>query len=507
MVETLPLKLLNEDDRQIFGSLNVALSRLQKHGFSVGNIIVVTAPALSLQTTLEHFDFGHKEVFEQSLTMAKQEILKIVLPEQLAHELKIHNPKGKKRYWLDHQEFKDIKSIWLYLMTLWLEEVKNRIWQKGFYPGITQNLTPQLITIVDQVKGYGSASYDPVKEDVVIDIKSGQLYPADSKKLDEWVLSANKKLFVPQVYEWILDKELKLVGLLPYTPNPSNVIPAPFVIPSDSPKPESGGMTTKQSAVRVFLDLSSGLVIDHAQDGVYLQTEKIYDLNKPRHSFDELVFKIVESAVTLPDKPVLVKLPDLSEGMGDVRGTLRLLHQSNLLEPVIEALDFARHKKMLGNVHIVVPFVRNVAEFTQIKRELAVKKLMRKSSLQLWLELAVPENFISLEDYIVSGLDGVVINLDEMLSFLCGFDKQQQELSFYKSEVSSLLKFMEEGLRILHKSKLPFIVTGSLALNPQVLDFLIEKGVFGIVVEKYEAHSMKDLLYQTEKRVILRRTS
>lgn len=268
-----------------------------------------------------------------------------------------------------------------------------------------------------------------------------------------------------------------------------------------------------KSAVRVFLDMSTGLVVEKeldpdsiGVDGVYIASEKIFDLNKPRDSFEDLVLRLVDSATTFSDKPILFKLADKSEGMGKVRGTLRLLHQKSLFDPMVDALDFVRHKRGLTNVHIVAPFVRGVNEFLQIKRELAVKKLSRKNSLQQWLEIAVPENIINLEEYLVAGLDGIVLNLDELNSHLNGFDHTQEDLVFYKNEVGGLLKFIEDGLKLLHKSKVPFIAVGSLSLYPQVLEFLVEKGVYGMVVERYEAPAAHELLHQTEKRLILQKS-
>src|SRR3970282_2156751 len=111
--------------------------------------------------------------------------------------------------------------------------------------------------------------------------------------------------------------------------------------------------TKVRSAVKVFFDLSSGFTIEKNVDGLYIASEKIFDLNKPRESFENLVFKLVEGAVSFPNSPVFFKLADKSEGMGKVRGTLRLLHQKSLFDPLVEALDFVRHKKELTNVHIV----------------------------------------------------------------------------------------------------------------------------------------------------------
>ena len=111
-----------------------------------------------------------------------------------------------------------------------------------------------------------------------------------------------------------------------------------------------------------------------------------------------------------------------------------------------------------------------------------------------------------MEDYLIAGLDGVVLNLDELVSFLNGFDASSEDMTFYKKEVNGLLKFLEDALTLLHKSKVSFIAYGSLILYPQVLEFLVEKGVYGVVVERYEAPSVHDLLHQAEKRLVLKRT-
>lgn len=493
MIEILPIRLLTDEDAPIFGALNVSLGKLKRAGLPVGEGVVITPPELRLKTVLEHYDFGTKEIFEQSLTLVKKEILAIPIDENLEKEIKKH-----KKYYLNGKIIKSKKELWQNLLNSWLDEIKQRLWQKGFFPGISQNLEPQVVIFIKDLESFGTAFFDPLQDDVIINIKKGKLHPNDQKKIFDIVKEANKKLFIPYEYEWILDRGVRLVKVSPFTPN----IAAEAVILTQQVANDSG---RKLSAVKVFLDLSVGLTIEKEVDGIYISSEKIFDLNKPNESFENLVFKLVESATTFPESPVFLKLADKSEGMGKIRGSLRLLHQSSLLNPLIESLDFVRHKKNLLNIHIVVPFVRSVRELMQIKRELAIKKLMRKNSLQIWLEICTPENMINLDEYLLVGVDGVVLNLDELISHFNGFDPKEEELAFYKHQVEGLINFLEDGIRLLHKSKMHFIAFGSVSLNPKMLEFLVEKGVYGIVVDRYEAHSAKDLLNQAEKRMILRR--
>src|SRR3989344_5707507 len=500
MVEILPIKILRDEDGPIFGSLNVTLGVLERAGLSVGKSFVISSPELHLKTLLEQYDFGNREVFEQSLTLVRKDIETILIPPTLTKEI------GKYKFFLvGEREVNYLEKLWVLLLNLWVDEIKVRLWKDGFYLGITENLEPKIVTIINKLEAFGTAVFEPSLDEVVVEVKLGQAKPKDLKKLEEIVREANKKLFMPQKYEWILDKDIKLVKVLPYTPTIviSDKIAALRQDQGKLPRNDEG----ERSVVKVFLDLSKSLTVEKPVDGIYIASEHIFDLNKPQDSFENLVFKLVEVATTYPDVPVLFKLADKSEGMGKMRGALRLLHQDSLLNPMIEAADFVRHKRGLTNVHLVVPFVRGPNELLQIKRELAAKGLARKSSLEIWMEVAVPENIINLEDYLLVGIDGVVINLDEMISHFSGFDLEHEELTFYKKEVSGLLKFMEDSLKLLHRSKVPFIVTGSLALYPEVLEFLVEKGVKGIVVERFEAHSAHDLLNQAERKLVLRRTA
>lgn len=497
MTEVLPVRLLTEEDALLFGSLNVALGKLYRAGLPVAPAVVITPPNLKLKTVLEHYDFGSKEVFEQSLTLVKKEINSTPIPQSLIAELGKH-----KQFFLNGNQIKSVKDLWLSLLDIWIKQLKIRLWTNGFYLGITEGLDPQVIVLVKKIQSFGKAYFDPLQDDAVIHAKYGHLQPKDLKKIAGLVQLANKKLFIPHEYEWILDGGVKLVKVLSYTP----AIPlaaSPIVIGSQA----SPCKAKSKSAVKIFFDLSVGLTVEKDVDGIYISAEKIFDLNKPRDSFENLVFRLVDSAVTFSSSPVFLKLADQSEGMGKIRGAFRLIHQRSLLTPLVEALDFARHKKSLFNVHIVVPFVRGVGELLQVKRELAAKKLMRKNSLQVWMEACVPENIINLENYLQAGIDGVVLNLDELVSYLNGFDALQEDLLFYKAEVEGLIKFLADAIRSLHKTKIPFIAYGNLSLYPKVLEFLVENGVYGVVVQKYEAHFAKDLLYQAEKRMILHRSS
>src|SRR3989344_8432799 len=110
MIEILPIRFLRDEDALIFGSLNVALGKLTRAGLPVALGIAVSPPDFHLKTAMEHYDFGKREIFEQSLTLAKKEIEKIPVPAELEKEVK-----------------KNVRKTWLALLFAWLEQIKERL--------------------------------------------------------------------------------------------------------------------------------------------------------------------------------------------------------------------------------------------------------------------------------------------------------------------------------------------------------------------------------------------
>jgi len=261
------------------------------------------------------------------------------------------------------------------------------------------------------------------------------------------------------------------------------------------PKVEQKKLVRK--TVKLVLDLSTGFVVHHDADGVIIEGERSGDV-------EETIFRLAESALTFQGKPVIYKLPDIVDN--EIRGTLRLIHQQSLLKKTVEPLLITRQKKNLLNIELAIPMVRSKDEFLQIKRDLAALGVNRKGTLKFWLEMSVPENLINLNDYLEGGLDGVIINLDLMQKNLGGY--KVIEGRFYKNQVKSLVKFLKVSLKELHKARIPVLVKGKLVVHHEVLDFLIEEGVWGVVVNTaLEVDNLPELLHWTEKRIVLKKST
>lgn len=496
MLEVLPIKLLSEDDALIFGKLNVEFGKLSRGSLSVADGFVVTPPTFKLQTVLNHYMLGNRELIEQSLVLVRKELQKQPIPQEVSHEIR-----KNESFFVEGKSFSDIQSLWHFLIDLWLDEIKSKIWKYGFSPDLTKNLTPQIVSFVKKVAAYGEAYFDEITGEVVVNIKQGDLDPGQHKELTDIIQAANKKLLIKHSYQWILDSKIKLIGINFYTPNEETVI-----IKKSPHEIVSVATDTKRIAgvTKVFLDLSNGFVIEKNVDGAFIAAEKIINLNN-KDSFEELAFKLTETAKSLEDKKVLFKLPDIPETLGGVRGSLRLLHQESLLNPIVKIIKFLKKEKKLGNVQILIPFLRHSNEYKMIKKKLADEGINQDHDLQFWIEFTVGENLLNIEEYLKEGIDGVVLNLDELIGSLYGFNHTEDHFAYLKKEINGLTKFLGENIKKLKKEKVPVLAYGSLVYDISLLEYLVHEGINGVIVERYEALSMSELLYKLEKKMVLKK--
>lgn len=477
----LPIKLITDTDLPLFGESLLNLGKLARADFSVPSAVGVSAPEIVLQTVLTHVEGITKDIFDQRLVIIKKEVFHISIPEDLYREL------GRQPlFYFEDQLYKNKVKLWQAMLERWLEEIKRFLWNNGFSEGVNLSLSPLVVIFLKEKSFPATAFYDPALQDVVV--KCEKALPAPiANQIDRLVTAANKKLFLPQNYHLLIGaRNVYLTGLTPFTQSlPASEVPQVFI-------PKTAQKEVAKSAVKLFLNLSSGFALATKVDGILIEGEKL-------NNFDEAVFKLAEASLSLPKCPVIYKMPET--GFGGVRGALYLIHQKSLLDEVGKIILFVRNKKNICNVELAIPLTRSSEELLQLKRELAAREITRKGSLKIWWEAAIPENLINLDDYLQAGIDGVILNLDSLQRWLGGFEVTEME--HYRKQIMALEKFIGPALKLLHKEKIPVLVKGELAAYSDVLNWLLEQGVWGVVANSvHEAEELPDYLNWIEKRLI-----
>lgn len=466
-MKTLPLKSIWPEDEAEVGSEIANLAYIHHQKIPVLEGIVAFPP-------IEEFSRRYKQPFNadnilETIDNLRRVLLKISHPVELKELLL---PKGV-----------EASQVWQELLSKWLHQL-----QKDAYRSASLNLEslkPEYVLLSNQITASGTAYYDPQKKDTVINIDTGQIAPEHLQVLDQYIYQLKSHFPITQVFSWVLDKEIKLTRVAPWTGRKEPAV--------ESRKVPASNRQPRLTATKIFQIMGDQLTTAPGLEGVIIQSEQISDFDKRRYLLSEI-------ASSFPNLPVIYRLADFIEDFGGSRGVFRLIHDQSLLEKEAQVFLFARNKMGLNNVSIGLPITRSVEELKELKRNLSAIGITRKGSLKIWLELGVPENLLNIEEYLIAGIDGVLLNLDQLAAWVNGYNPQVQESVIFLRNYQSLITFLRNFLKTLHRANTPIIAFGQLIHQDEMLDFLIKAGVFGLGLDQLNSLDFRETVFRAEQR-------
>lgn len=229
----------------------------------------------------------------------------------------------------------------------------------------------------------------------------------------------------------------------------------------------------------------------------------------------ETLTKLAEAA---PHKPVIYRSTDLlssqyrllsggklfepreTNPMLGYHGALRLLSDSYLFELELQALKKVRTKHR--QVHLSVPYVRSPEELQVVKKLTAGAGLIRGSSFELYLSLDTPAAALSTAKMAAVGIDGVIINLNQLAASALMIDPVNPEVNReLNPEHPGLLNLIGLTAEIANRSNLKTLVSGSLLTQSDMLLYhLLETGLYGICVDPTLVNRLREQLYVLENK-------
>lgn len=483
-MEVLPITSLHEEDAPLIPAELIRLSILARNGFPIADGVVVVPPQFHLKTTLERFEFHNREVFEQKLEVIKSELRKIPIPERLLEESRRRNI--------------DAKKLWQHLLDHWIQEIRSGIWRVGLSTDITRFATTQPVFFTSDIKVSGTAYNQHPEHQVVIKLTQGLLNVSLESQIQDLVKKGDKLLYLPHYYEWIVEsnnhkKVVKIVKIIPLTPTEERLhrdMDSPFL---QSNHPTDGVLqSVKKNAVKVLFSPTN-------YEQSWTQAEGVFVKGELFPTFEEKA----KAASLIPSSELLFyKLTDLQDQYQGVRGTLRLLHQDSILSQDLQAFHFIQQVRKIPQMHMVLPFVRSVYELTEMKKKLHNLGFKRSAKFKLWMELSTTENIINLHHYCAQGLDGVVLNVDELSRWVGGLIGKEEEQVFYHDQVEATLSLLDHAFKIVHHFNVPIIAVGTLVSRGDIMQYLLKKGVWGVVFDSSSIFGAQEFVQSVEKKLI-----
>jgi len=193
--------------------------------------------------------------------------------------------------------------------------------------------------------------------------------------------------------------------------------------------------------------------------------------------------------------------PEEANPLLGYRGAFRYLNDEEVFELELEAIKKVRNKFGFKNIYLMVPFVRTVAGFQQVKKIISASGLIRSPSFKLWIMVEVPSTVILLEDFIKLGIDGVSIGTNDLTMLLLGIDRDNEKVSpIFNEQNKAVLWALERIIKTCQKNKITSSICGQApSVYPQLTQKLVNWGITSVSVSPDAIEKTRKIIYQAEK--------
>lgn len=182
-------------------------------------------------------------------------------------------------------------------------------------------------------------------------------------------------------------------------------------------------------------------------------------------------------------------------------GTSRLLAEPETLELELEAVKIVRNQMGGKNLWISLPFVRTVEELIEAKKLIASYGLHRSNSFRVLFNLDLPTNLLQFESFLETGIDGVNIELKNLVENSFYSDPNNSRLASNNKTENSVLKYLEDPIRQTRRKGL-FVNCVIGRVNNEIVETLVSFGSSSISVPPDDIERTKELISSAEHKLV-----
>lgn len=184
------------------------------------------------------------------------------------------------------------------------------------------------------------------------------------------------------------------------------------------------------------------------------------------------------------------------------RGAYRYMTDQRVFELEIEAIKQVRTK--FTNLWVMIPFVRSVQEFQEVRRILYKNGLRRSSTFKLWMMAEIPENVIMIDDYIEAGIDGISIGTNDLTMMMLGTDRDNALVaSEYDERHPAVQWALERLVRKARAKGVTVSVCGQGASTyHELAENLVKWGVTSLSVAPDTIELTREIVAETERKLV-----
>ncbi len=193
--------------------------------------------------------------------------------------------------------------------------------------------------------------------------------------------------------------------------------------------------------------------------------------------------------------------PVESNPMLGYRGAFRYIKDPDVFKLELEAIKRVReHHK---NLHLMIPFVRNVRELVTVRSLVAESGLFEDKEFKFWMMAELPANFILLDKFIDVGIDGISIGSNDLTMLVLGTDRDNEEVAGEFNELDeSVLWSLEKIVKTAVKRNVTVSICGQApSIYPELTQKLVSWGITSISVNPDAIEKTRELIYEAENKL------
>jgi pyruvate,water dikinase len=189
--------------------------------------------------------------------------------------------------------------------------------------------------------------------------------------------------------------------------------------------------------------------------------------------------------------------------LGD-RGTFSYVQDSAIFDLELTAIANVQ-KAGYSNIHLLLPFVRSVPEFTYCQQKVEKMGLTQVPQFQLWMMAEVPSVLFLLPEYVKAGVAGISIGTNDLTQLILGVDREQTQLTRVLNEHHpAVMAAIAQLIQMSKAAGIPCSICGQAPANyPEIIDQLVQWGITSISVEPEAIERTYQAIARAEQRLLL----
>lgn len=258
----------------------------------------------------------------------------------------------------------------------------------------------------------------------------------------------------------------------------------------------------------------------------YIHEHPLYliKIGQPEKVVDQLAEGIRQVCQAMAPRPVTLRFSDFKSSEyrdlkgGDEfepnepsallgwRGASRYYDPKYIEAFKLECLAVRKVREEFGlkNLHVMIPFCRNVEECEKVTRIMADCGLARSKDFKVWLMAEIPSNII-LADQFNKYVDGYSIGSNDLTMLVLGCDRDNDTVAhIYDERNLAVRRAIRHLIDVAHKEGKTVSICGQApSVYPEFCEFLIKSGIDSMSVNPDTVKFTKKLAAQIEQRIML----